>query len=64
MNEYIQEVIKEKISLVHEISENIMKKSYPLCRDTDIDILTSGQAINKGAYQIKCLMEQISGLLR
>ena len=64
MTEYIQDILRIKVAKIHEISDLIMKESYPLCRDTDIDILTTGQMINSKAYQIKCLSEQISGLLR
>lgn len=64
MTDYIQGIIKEKIAKVHDLSDIILKNSYPLCKNEDLEILTSGQMINKEAYQIKCLMEQISGLLR
>lgn len=64
MNEYIQEIIKEKIAKVHGLSDIILKNSYPLCKNEDLGVLTSGQTINREAYQIKCLMEQISGLLK
>lgn len=64
MTDYIQKILQEKVAKIHEISEVILKDSYPLCRNGDIGVLTSGQSINRGAYQMKCLTEQMSGLLR
>lgn len=64
LNEYFHSIILEKINKINEESKMILKLSFPLCKSEDPKTATASQLINREAYAIKCLTEQISGFLR
>lgn len=62
--DYYQKIVFDKINKIHEFSDNILKNSYPLCENEDAAICSLSSVINNQAYAIKCLTEELSGILR
>lgn len=60
---YQEDLIKEKIGQIHEFCNKIMQNTYPYCRTGEVEIRLLAQQTNSEAYSIKCLVNQISGLL-
>ena len=61
---YRKTLIVEKMGKIHEFSDKIMKETFEYCEDLRPEVEKLAQNINKDAYCIKTLIEQISGLLR
>ena len=54
----------ERINKIHEHSLEILRKSFPFCRNPDSGVAVYSTEINNRAYLIKCLAQELSGLLK
>lgn len=64
MDNYFREIALSKANKIHEYSSEILKMTLPLCKSADITIASLLTHINGQSYSIKCLSEQLSGILK
>ncbi len=58
-----EEIIKEKIGKIKILTKNILKITYPFCGEETSEVSDLSEIVNQETYQIKCLLEEIEGLL-
>ena len=64
MNDFYQNLIFERINKINELSQEILKNSFNYCKDNATGTAYLAHSVNSNAYAIKCITQELSGLLR